>query len=184
MSINTSNKTTKTSQNTSSMQLTTAQKEKFLEYLEKKGLPAPTGSTKSLSNKDNSEIEVKSIDYIEMCMDDLILKMSKLDSYKNQTFEQKENIEINMKLEFSESIVNAIAGLFEEKDASFILESMGKTADSIEELMEMVAGLIATIPGMSDFTIKTIIIKYKDLCDEMGFLYNSNLIHSLITNIA
>ena len=39
-----SKNTTKTSANTSSMQLTQEQKEKFLSYLEMKGLPAPKGN--------------------------------------------------------------------------------------------------------------------------------------------
>ena len=50
MSVNTNINNSKTSQNTSSMQLTTAQKEKFLDYLEKKGLPAPKGSSNEYDN--------------------------------------------------------------------------------------------------------------------------------------
>lgn len=83
MSINTSNKTTKTSQNTSSMQLTTAQKEKFLDYLEKKGLPAPKGGS---SEYDNTNLLISMVESIAFQIQEALeekMNETRLEELKN-----------------------------------------------------------------------------------------------------
>ncbi len=57
-------KLTKSSSDSDSMQLTTEQKEKFLAYLEKKGLPAPASSL--IPNRDQEET-----DLVSWCIEDI-----------------------------------------------------------------------------------------------------------------
>ena len=69
MPTNTTNKSSKTSQKTNLMQLTTAKKEKFLEYLERNGLPIPKGSQ---STQDDSQIASNvSVSVFDECIKDI-----------------------------------------------------------------------------------------------------------------
>jgi len=67
-----SKNTTKTRVNTSSMQLTQEQKEKFLAYLEMKGLPAPKGSV------GKADLEINMFDILDNCVKDVFNKVSNM----------------------------------------------------------------------------------------------------------
>lgn len=71
-----SKNTTKQSISNSSMQLTQAQKEKFLEYLEKKGLPAPSANL-AIEDHQSKSKKAKPYEFNDMfswCADDIVSK--------------------------------------------------------------------------------------------------------------
>jgi hypothetical protein len=157
-------------------QPTSEEKQRFLEYVERNRSNGDIISKKT----NNQEFELFSIDYLEMCIDDILLKMNQTKAYKKQTQEQKENININLRIEFLEAIFDDLYELFKHSNILDIVQNLGKDAENVQELMNILTGMIATIPSLADFVITSIIKKYKSLCDEMDYSYHPNLIHSLI----
>ncbi len=113
-------------------------------------------------------------------MDDILLKMGQTNSYKNQTEDQRINIETNLRVEFIDSIMASLYTLFEENNLLLEIKKLGESAEDSEELMQIIAGIMVSVPAISEYVVKSIVTKYKSLCDEMDFSYEPNIIHSLI----
>ncbi len=151
---------------------TEEEKQRFLRYVEEKKIAKQDSS--------DQDVDIISIDYMQSCIDDIISKMENLESYNNLSEQEKENVENNLALEFIEFMLIKVDEYAKENNLKDQFVEMGQETEYIEDLFDMLIGLVSINPALSEFIVTTIILKYKSICDEMGFSYQPNLIYSLI----
>ena len=178
MPTNTTNKSSETSQKNNLMQLTTAQKEKFLEYLERKGLPVPKGSQTSQGDSEPYENEL-SIDLVSLCVADIVKNLEQTDEYRMLDDDKKKSFSYNLRVEFIEDFVDKFELLIEQNpDIRKELADIGKSIEKIDELLEIFNEVILEIPAIRDSFFKTIKEKYSQLCGDLGLINNYQIIFS------
>jgi hypothetical protein len=143
------------------MQLTDEQKRRFREYLEKR----KKQERRFKDKQQNFQLEY--IDYIGTMVNDLLSKMENLEEYQKKSEKEKENIETNLRLEFLEFMVDQLYIVFEQNGVLETVQELGKDAQSEEELLEILMGLVATEPVLADVVTKAIVVKYGNLCEEL-----------------
>ena len=161
---------------------TEREKQKFLEYVEKKRLEVK--SRQILEGGENSKEYPD--DIFVFCYNDIMSKIKEVDFYKNSSEEKQLNFQINI---LNKLLFNTVKNLLydvktiDEEDASNYKLSLALLEDyDLDSFFEKLNFLILTYPDLSRRFVEYIIIQYLTLCKEL-YIQPSDKVLGTVANI-
>lgn len=151
------------------MQLTEAQKQKFLEYVENKRL--------MLESKESVD------DLATFCIKDIFKKAETIEFYKNSSEDKKLNFKVNVVqdilISFLKNMTNKILELDLDQNPDLDLTTALIQSQTLEEFFETINFYVAISPALSIEAFRYLAYAYTEKCTQLHLLADQEVLNIL-----